>query len=88
MLTISVDSLWNFFNNRLIGLMNARMPTKTIKGRKMTKPWIDRKVRTAIRKKASLYIRIGMTKRQKVDSTELTLKQTGKTSLLFIHKHH
>ena len=64
MLTASVDKLWTMFTKHLSDLMHAHIPTKTLKGRKMKKPWIDRKVRTAIRKKARLYTRMKKTKKQ------------------------
>ena len=52
------------FTKHLSDLMHAHIPAKTLKGRKMKKPWIDRKVRTAIRKKARLYTRMRKTKKQ------------------------
>ena len=64
MLTASVDKLWTMFTKHLSDLMHAHIPAKTLKGRKMKKPWIDRKVRTAIRKKARLYTRMRKTKKQ------------------------
>ena len=44
--------------------MHAHIPAKTIKGRKMRKSWIDRKVRSAIRKRARLYTRMKKTKKE------------------------
>ena len=64
MLTASVDKLWTMFTKHLSDLMHGRIPAKTLKGRKMKKPWIDGKVRTAIRKKARLYTRMRKTKKQ------------------------
>ena len=61
MLTASVDKLWTIFTKHLSDLMHARIPAKTLKGRKMKKLWIDRKVRTAIRKKGRLYTRMKKT---------------------------
>ena len=57
------DKLWTLFKNRLSDLMNAHIPAKTLKGTRRKKPWIDRKVRTAIRKKARLYTRMEKTKK-------------------------
>ena len=64
MLTASVDKLWTKFKNRFSDLMHAHIPAKTINGRKMRKPWIDRKVRSAIRKRARLYTRMKKTKKE------------------------
>ena len=64
MLTASVDKLWTMFTKHLSDLMHAHIPAKTLNGRKMKNPWIDRKVRTAIRKKARLYTRMRKTKKQ------------------------
>ena len=65
MLSAPVDKLWTLFKNRLSDLMNAHIPAKTLKGTRRKKPWIDRKVRTAIRKKARLYTRMKKTKKEK-----------------------
>ena len=51
MLTASVDKLWTIFTKHPCDLIHAHIPAKTLKGGKMKRPWIDRKVRTAIRKK-------------------------------------
>ena len=61
-----MNKLWTTFKNRLTGLMHVHIPVKTLKGRRMKKPWIDRKVRTAIRKRArlDLYTRMKKTKKE------------------------
>ena len=43
MLTASVGKLWTLFTKHLSDLMHAHIPAKTLKGRKMKRPWIDRK---------------------------------------------
>ena len=65
MLSAPVDKLWTMFKNRLSDLMNAHIPAKTLRGTRRKKPWIDRKVRTAIRKRARLYTRMMKTKNEK-----------------------
>ena len=65
MLSAPVDKLWTMFKNRLSDLMNAHIPAKTLKGTRRKKPWIDRKVRTAIRKRARLYTRMKKNKKEK-----------------------
>ena len=87
MLTASVDKLWTKFKNRLSDLMHAHIPAKTIKGRKMRKPWIDRKVRSAIRKRARLYTRMKKTKKE-VQTIQRGRSKTRKTGILFITKQH
>ena len=68
--------------------MNAHILAKTLKGTRRKKPWIDRKVRTAIRKKARLYTRMKKTKKEK-DIRKYRQRgrsKTRKTGLLFICK--
>ena len=64
MRTASVDTLWTKFKGCLSNLMHTHIPVKTLKGRKIKKPWIDRKVRAAIRKRARLYTRMKKTKKE------------------------
>ena len=66
----SVDKLWTMFKNRLAGLMKEHIPTKSINGRKTKKPWIDRRVRSAIRKRARLYTRMKKKKKKKKKKKE------------------
>ena len=47
-ITSSIETLWQIFKPRLNGLLNAQTPTKTLQGRKVRTPWIDRKVKTAM----------------------------------------
>ena len=47
-ITSSIEALWQMFRSRLNGLMNAQTPNKTLQGRKVRTPWIDRKVKTAM----------------------------------------
>ena len=65
MLSAPVDKLWTLFKNRLSDLMNAHIPARTLRGTRRKKPRIERKVRTAIRKKARLYTRMKKTKKEK-----------------------
>ena len=65
MLSAPVDKLWTLFKKRLSDLMNAHIPARTLWGTRRKKPWIECKVRTAIRKKARLYTRMKKTKKEK-----------------------
>ena len=58
----TADSLWNLFKRRITGLMDKHIPSKILKGQKVRKPWVDKKVKAAIRKKARLYKRMKRSK--------------------------
>ena len=45
--------------------MDKHIPTKILKGQKVRKPWVDKKVKAAIRKKARLYTRMKRSKNEK-----------------------
>ena len=72
--------------------LHAHIPAKTIKGRKMRKPWIDRKVRSAIRKKDQTIHKNKEdqkgTRPQEVQTMQRGHSKIRKTGILFIHKQH
>ena len=44
--TSSCQELWNKFRLTVSGLMKKYIPSKMLKGNKIKKPWIDRKVKS------------------------------------------
>ena len=60
----SIDTVLQMFKTRLNGQMNTHIPTKTLKGRIKRKPWIDKKMKTAMQKKARLYTRMKKTRKE------------------------
>ena len=48
----STEGFWSLFKKRILKLMDKHTPSKTLKGQKIRKPWIDRKVKAGIRKQS------------------------------------
>lgn len=51
----SINELWTIFKNKLLLMMKQYIPQKQIRGNKNNKQWIDRTVRSAIRKRDKLF---------------------------------
>ena len=47
----SIDNLWNYFKCEVLDIMNSHIPTKMINNSKHKLPWINREVRSLIRKR-------------------------------------
>ncbi|XP_052261072.1 uncharacterized protein LOC127865168 [Dreissena polymorpha] len=58
----TIDTLWTKFKDNLILLMDKHIPSKLLKNQKTKKPWIDRKVKSAIKRRTKLYRRMKKTK--------------------------
>ena len=81
----STKTLWAKFRDTLTSLMEQYIPTKTLKEGNRKKPWIDRTVRAAIRKKNKLFSRM---KRTKKDSDIAKYKQTKQYTQLLTSQAH
>ena len=57
-----VEKIWTTFKTAFLKLMEKHIPKRTIRGNKTRKPWIDRKVKTSIRRRNKLYSRMKKTK--------------------------
>jgi len=57
----STNSLWVKFRDTLTSLVQKYVPSKSLREGHRRKPWVDQKVKTAIRKKAKLYTRMKKT---------------------------
>ena len=55
MVTDDVEHLWTSFKKKIHPLMETYIPTKTLKGNKIQKPWIWSQVKSLMRKKKKLF---------------------------------
>ena len=53
----SVEDLWTTFKGKLLYLMGKHIPQKSVKGNQSNKQWVNREVRSAIRKRNKLFTR-------------------------------
>ena len=60
--TSTTQALWDKFQATVTDLMNKHIPTKTLNGKKIKKPWINRKVKSQMRRRDKLFRRMRKTK--------------------------
>ena len=60
----SPQELWNKFRTMVSELMKKYIPSKLLKGNKIKKPWIDRKVKTLMKRRGKLFTRMRKTKNE------------------------
>ena len=60
----SAEQLWAKFRTLTTELMRKYIPTRLIKGNKLKKPWIDKKVRSMIRRQQKLFQRMRKTRNE------------------------
>ena len=60
----SAEQLWAKFRTLTTELMRIYIPTRLIKGNKLKKPWIDKKVRSLIRRRQKLFQRMRKTRNE------------------------
>jgi len=65
-------TLWSLFKNSLVSLMERHIPTKVIKEDHKKKPWINKTLKRAMRRRSKLYTR---------------MKKTGKAQDINKYKH-
>ena len=58
----SAEQLWAKFRTLTTELMRKYIPTRLIKGSKLEKPWIDKKVRSLIRRQQKFFQHMGKTR--------------------------
>ena len=54
--------MWDKFRSTVSDLMKKYIPTKMLSGRKLKKPWINRKVKSQMRRPDKLFRRVKKTK--------------------------
>ena len=60
----SAEQFWAKFRTLTTELMRKYIPTRLIKGNKLKKPWIDKKVRSLIRRRQKLFQRMRKTRNE------------------------
>ena len=60
--TSTTQALWDKFRTIVTDLMQKYIPTKTLNGKKIRKPWINRKVKSQMRRRDKLFRRMKKTK--------------------------
>ena len=60
--TSTTQALWNKFRSTVTDLMKKNIPTKMLNGKKVKKPWINRKVKSQMRRRDKLFRRLKKTK--------------------------
>ena len=60
----SAEQLWAKIRTLTTELMRKYIPTRLIKGNKLNKPWIDKKVRSLIRRRQKLFQRVWKTRNE------------------------
>ena len=60
--TSTTQALWDKFCTKVTDLMQKYIPTKTLNGKKIRKPWINRKVKSQMRRRDKLFRRMKKTK--------------------------
>ena len=66
LLSATTDIICNVFKRRITCLMDKHIPSKILNfGQKIRKPWVDKKVKAAIRKKVRIYTRMKRSKNEK-----------------------
>ena len=53
--TEDVGNLWNTFKKKINTLMDKYIPSKLLRGNKVQKPWVSRKVKRLMRKRKKLF---------------------------------
>ena len=62
--TSTTQALWNKFRSTVTDLMKKYIPTKMLNGKKVRKPWINRKVKSQMRRRDKLFRRMKKTKNE------------------------
>ena len=60
--TSNTQALWDKFHTIVTDLMQNYIPTKTLNGKKIRKPWVNRKVKSQMRRRNKLFRRMRKTK--------------------------
>ncbi|KAK3085493.1 hypothetical protein FSP39_004174 [Pinctada imbricata] len=62
----SINTIWNDFKNKVLNIMNESIPTKTINNSKRRQPWINKEIKSMIRKRNKLFKRLKQNQNTKV----------------------
>ena len=52
---IDIDQLWNLFKTEVTNIMDNHIPTKMINNSKRKQPWINKKIKSLIRKRNKMF---------------------------------
>ena len=63
--TSTVEDMWNQFRSLTSSLMKKHIPTKLLSGKKINKPWINKKIKSLMRCRDKLFRRMKKTKNEK-----------------------
>ena len=63
--TSTVEDMWNQFRSLTSSLMKKHIPTKLLRGKKINKPWINKKIKSLMRCRDKLFRRMKKTKNEK-----------------------
>ena len=82
--TSTCQEMWNKFRQTVSDLMKKHVPSKMLRGNKIKKPWINRKVKSLMKRRSKLFTRMRKTRNEtdirKYKECKKTLQKTERQS--------
>ena len=79
--TSTTQELWVKFCSTVSDLMNKNIPSKMLKGNKVKKPWINRTVRSLIRRRNKLFRKMKKKKKKKKKESDIQNYKDSKSAV-------